>query len=101
LERFTTLERVRSQREARQEPRIAVIGPDAAVAPAVDGADATRLSAIVDVDRKALERHRVLEPGASGTRGAPYKMLRTQVLKRLDQLSVNTLGSSRGGETKS
>src|SRR5215831_17042303 len=45
----------------------------------------------VELDRGRRDRERILPPGASGAAGAPYKMLRTQVLKRLDQLGVNTL----------
>ncbi|MBV8062758.1 MAG: CpsD/CapB family tyrosine-protein kinase [Nevskia sp.] len=37
------------------------------------------------------ERQRILPAGATGPYGAPYKMLRTQVLKRLEQLGASTL----------
>ncbi|HWY24494.1 MAG TPA: CpsD/CapB family tyrosine-protein kinase [Nevskia sp.] len=37
------------------------------------------------------EKQRILPPGAGGPYGAPYKMLRTQVVKRLEQLHANTL----------
>jgi protein-tyrosine kinase len=46
---------------------------------------------VVDVDPVHLEKERVLPPGAAGVDGAPYKMLRTQVLRRLDKLAVNSL----------
>jgi Mrp family chromosome partitioning ATPase len=46
---------------------------------------------VLAVDRALLERARVLPPGAGGPHGAAYKMLRTQVLKRLDQLGANVL----------
>ena len=49
------------------------------------------LSRVVEVDRTVLERERVLPAGAGGMHGGPYKMLRTQVLRRLDKLSVNSL----------
>jgi protein-tyrosine kinase len=45
----------------------------------------------IDVDPVALERERILPPGASGPHGAPYKMLRTQVLLRLDKLKARSL----------
>jgi protein-tyrosine kinase len=45
----------------------------------------------VDVDTAALERARIMRPGAGGQYGAAYKLLRTQVLKRLDQLGANAL----------
>jgi protein-tyrosine kinase len=48
-------------------------------------------SPFVEVDRNHLDGGRILQPGAFGRDGSPYKMLRTQVLKRLDQLSANTL----------
>ena len=48
-------------------------------------------SPTIQVDRKHLENERVLLPGAGGAVGSPYKMLRTQVLKRMEQLGANTL----------
>lgn len=46
---------------------------------------------VVEVDPLRLERERILPPGASGMHGGPYKMLRTQVLQRLDKLGANTI----------
>jgi Mrp family chromosome partitioning ATPase len=37
------------------------------------------------------ERQRILPAGAAGPYGAPYKMLRTQVIKRLEQQRASTL----------
>ncbi len=48
-------------------------------------------SPVIKVDRQHLENQRILAPGAGGPIGSPYKMLRTQVLRRLDQLGGNTL----------
>ncbi len=48
-------------------------------------------SPVIQVDRNALENQRILPPGATGPVGSPYKMLRTQVLRRLEQLGANTL----------
>jgi len=45
----------------------------------------------IPVDPLGLERERVLPPGASGPYGPAYRMLRTQVLKRLGQLGANSL----------
>lgn len=45
----------------------------------------------VQVDQALFERNRILLPGAPGEAGKAYKMLRTQVLRRLDQLGANTL----------
>jgi Mrp family chromosome partitioning ATPase len=71
---------------------------------AFDGTDTlTTLSRLVDVDPVALEHQRVLPTGATGHYGAPYKMLRTQILRRLDQLNANTFavigGASGAGKT--
>ena len=38
-----------------------------------------------------MEREHILPPSAGGENGAAYKLLRTQVLRRLDQLQANTL----------
>jgi len=43
------------------------------------------------VDQALFEHNRILLPGAPGEAGRAYKMLRTQVLRRLDQLGANTL----------
>jgi Mrp family chromosome partitioning ATPase len=45
----------------------------------------------VELDPARRERERILPPAANGPQGNAYKMLRTQVLKRLDQLHANTL----------
>ena len=49
------------------------------------------LTRIIPVDPVALERERILPPGAAGPHGGAYKMLRTQVLRRLDELGANSL----------
>jgi len=46
---------------------------------------------VIDLSPFALERERVLPPGATGPHGPPYKMLRTQVLLRLDKLKARSL----------
>ena len=45
----------------------------------------------LSIDPLVLERERILPPGASGEHGPAYKLLRTQALRRLDQLGANTL----------
>jgi Mrp family chromosome partitioning ATPase len=45
----------------------------------------------ISVDPVALERERILPCGAGGPYGAAYKLLRTQALKRLDQIGANSL----------
>ena len=46
---------------------------------------------VVQVDPLQLESERILPPGAAGKLGGPYKMLRTQVRRRLDKLGANSL----------
>jgi protein-tyrosine kinase len=46
---------------------------------------------VVEIDPLHLEAERILPPGATGMNGGPYKMLRTQVLRRLDELGANSL----------
>jgi len=48
-------------------------------------------SPVLPVSAARMESERIIGPGATGREAAPYKMLRTQVLRRLDQLSANTL----------
>jgi protein-tyrosine kinase len=52
---------------------------------------ATFRATIVELDPHWLAKQHVLPAGAGGMFGAPYKMLRTQVLQRLDQMHANTL----------
>jgi protein-tyrosine kinase len=57
----------------------------------------------IDVDPLRLERERILPAGAGGPNGAAYKLLRTQALKRLEQIGANSLAvispSSADGKT--
>ena len=48
-------------------------------------------SPVLDVDTEWLQDQRVLPPGAGGPLGGVYKMLRAQVLRRMEQLHANTL----------
>jgi protein-tyrosine kinase len=63
----------------------------------------TSLSRLVEVDPFVLEQQRVLPAGATGHYGRAYKMLRTQMLRRLDQLNANTFavigGAPGAGKT--
>jgi protein-tyrosine kinase len=57
------------------------------------------LSRVVEVHAAVIERERILPAGAGGPHGGAYKMLRTQVLRRLDELNANSLavvGSATG-----
>jgi len=55
------------------------------------GAPTAGYPQVLDLNPFALERERILPPGAAGPHGAPYKMLRTQVLRRLDKLKARSL----------
>lgn len=52
---------------------------------------ATHLAPVMPPDQAHLERENILPPNAGGPHGGVYKLLRTQVLQRLDQLGANTL----------
>lgn len=99
------LERPYPQRAERSDARVAVISPphvpaDAAV---VDFTDTVLFKTpSIDLPPQVRDNERILPPGASGPNGGPYRMLRTQVLRRLDQLGANTLGivSARRGDGK-
>jgi capsular exopolysaccharide synthesis family protein len=57
---------------------------------------------VATLDEARRERERILPPGAAGDTGGPYKMLRTQVMRRLTELGANTLAvlSAHNGEGK-
>jgi protein-tyrosine kinase len=57
---------------------------------------------VMKLDDSLRERERVLPPGAGGPHGVAYKMLRTQVIRRLNDLGANTLAvlSADKGEGK-
>lgn len=61
------------------------------VSPAGDDETPAFIARSVHADRASREGERILPPGAAGPQGAAYKLLRTQVLQRLDQLGANTL----------
>lgn len=104
------LERGFAAREERPDPRIAVMPVNAVNHPAAQAdAEAVKFTdtvmfqtPVAQLDPQLRERQRVLPPGAGGPHGAAYKMLRTQVLKRMDKLGANTLGvfSPAAGEGK-
>jgi protein-tyrosine kinase len=53
---------------------------------------------VMPLSERQRERERILEPGAPGPAGGPYKMLRTQVLRRLSQIGANTLAVMSAGK---
>lgn len=96
MERISrALELARSQRTQREQRGAA----SAAAGPLVSDADladsnaqtATMRAPCFAASPEALAREHILPPGADGPLAAPYKLLRTQVLQRLDQLGANTL----------
>lgn len=97
MERISrALELAARQREARggtTKPRALQPQPEAeAAAPADSLAQtATFRAPLLALDAAVMEREHILPPNAGGERGRHYKLLRTQVLQRLDQLKVNTL----------
>jgi len=57
---------------------------------------------VVQFEAARRERERILPPGAGGPNGTAYKMLRTQVMRRLHDFGANTLAvlSADKGEGK-
>jgi Mrp family chromosome partitioning ATPase len=86
MERISrALELAVRQREARAADPVEPQAPDD------NSRTATFRAPMVDLDAARLEREHILPPSAGGEHGAAYKLLRTQVLRRLDQLQANTL----------
>jgi Mrp family chromosome partitioning ATPase len=79
-------------RKAQEPPHASRAQPEAAddAAPGPNNALTVR-SRVVDVSSGYLAAQRILPAGAAGPAGIAYKMLRTQVLRRLEQLGANTL----------
>lgn len=93
------------QREPRQDAPISVVPPRPVAADnSVDFTDTIKFSSpVVQLSEQDRQNARILPPGTgNGPHGAAYKMLRTQVLRRLEQLGVNTLGvmSAQSAEGK-
>lgn len=92
------------QREPRPDTPISVVPPRPVAADsAVDFTDTIKFSSpVVQFPERDRDNARILPPGAVGAHGLAYKMLRTQVLRRLDQLGINSLGvmSAQAAEGK-
>lgn len=93
-----TLEFARSPRDAIHSVGSPSLSRVDDKVPAQTGAQGTEFtdtllfqSPVIDVKADWLEQQRILSAGAGGAVGGPYKMLRTQILRRMDQLAVNTL----------
>jgi protein-tyrosine kinase len=104
VEQITRIgERPHVPRDVRGDVRVKVLPTTAVAEPATEFTDTLVFKLpTLQLDPITRERERILPPGASGQHGGAYKMLRTQVLKRLDQLGANTIGvlSSTGSEGK-
>jgi len=91
---------VGAAREVRTESRVTVLPTHPVAEPpaSVDFTDTLvfKLPTVV-LDPVQRERERILPPGATGQHGGAYKMLRTQVVKRMDQLGANTIGILSAG----
>ena len=84
------MERFSRALELARGNRSGSIDPDRNVRP--DGFDPFKPATVtLAADPELLSSRHVLSPSAGGPHAAPYKLLRTQVLQRLDQLGVNTL----------
>lgn len=91
-----------AHRETRQDA-VAVPPRSVATDNNVDFTDTVKFSSpLVNFPEEDRQNARILPPGAGGLNGAPYKMLRTQVLRKLDQLGASSLGvmSSHASEGK-
>lgn len=106
MERITrALERAYAQRGSASDAKVAMIS---AVQPLAEPAAVEFTETVmfktplVELDPLVRENERILPPGAAGPYGGAYKMLRTQVLRRLDQLGGTALGvmSAASGEGK-
>src|SRR5580692_11537494 len=93
----------RLERERRPELDVSTIRGELPVTDGIGFTDTIVFQhRVVTLEEPQRERERILEPGAPGAAGGPYKMLRTQVLRRLSQISANTLAvlSASNGEGK-
>jgi protein-tyrosine kinase len=84
----------RTQRDGKADLSAEAVASDGGDVAHVAEVAATRVvyrTPSIDVDPGVIERSRILPPGAGGQYGPAYKLLRTQVLRRLDQLGANTL----------
>jgi protein-tyrosine kinase len=98
-----TIEPSRLERERRAEHEIGLVRgePPATDTTPIDTVVAFQ-NPVVELPEERRERERILAPGAPGAVGAAYKMLRTQVLRRLASINANTLAilSAANGEGK-
>jgi protein-tyrosine kinase len=91
-DKVRTIEAARVERERRGDISVASVGSELTAASPIGPADTgAHHQLVVALDELRRERERILAPDAGGGRGTPYKILRTQVLRRLQELGANTL----------
>lgn len=97
------LELAYEQREKSQQPNTVALATAqrAPVQPATEASvefteTVILKTPVVVLDPAVRDEQCILPPGAGGPYGGAYKMLRTQVLRRLDRLGANTLGVLSG-----
>lgn len=98
-----TIDSARLERERRAELEHGTATPGVPDAAEIGLTDTVVFQPpVVALDEAQRERERILPAGATGAAGAPYKMLRTQVMRRLTELNANTLAvmSASNGEGK-
>lgn len=98
-----TIEAGRLERERRAEAGAPAVGAELAEAEPIGLTDTVVFQhRVISLNEAQRERERILPPGAVGTVGGPYKMLRTQVMRRLLELGANTLAvmSASNGDGK-
>jgi Mrp family chromosome partitioning ATPase len=79
-------------RKSRLETPVVIVGADAPERAPDAVAEPTPIHVqTITLSEQRREAERILAPGAPGPVGAAYKMLRTQVLRRLASIGANTL----------
>jgi protein-tyrosine kinase len=89
----------REHRAAREAGQVVEVSPE--TLPPRDSASRNTVAfphLIVSLQERQRESERILAPGAPEPTGGPYKMLRTQVLRRLSQINANTLAVLSAGK---
>lgn len=95
--------RLERERRVEQDIGVSAIHADAPASAGLGLADTIVFQhRVIALDERQRERERILPAGAAGMAGGAYKMLRTQVMRRLASINANTLAvlSASSGEGK-
>jgi Mrp family chromosome partitioning ATPase len=95
--------RLERERRAEQESAMPAIHADAAASVGLGLTDTVVFQhRVITLEERRREQERILPAGAPGMAGGAYKMLRTQVMRRLATINANTLAvlSASSGEGK-